>query len=346
VSLITYLTRVHFADNVLEDALSVEIARHRIRRPLIISDVDATGSEELERLFHALPTSVSPVPFVAGSALDSTKTHARAHRLLARNECDALIGFGGMDALDLVRLLGDADHPVITIPTRTETIGLGPLGVRSALVPGKRPELPVAILCDATLTLSASPAATAAAGLDALVHCLESFLSTAFNPPADGIALDGLRRAALHLEAAVKDGQDITARRELLAVALNAGLASDKGYGGVEAASNGLQSAAKVPHGALHGALLTEVLTFNTPAVSDRFALISTALGLPARISIADHLASLVERIGLQRRLSKIGIKAHHLEQAARQAAADPANRTNPRLATADDYETMMRAAF
>jgi alcohol dehydrogenase class IV len=182
--------------------------------------------------------------------------------------------------------------------------------------------------------------------MDTLVHCLESFLSTSFNPPADGIALDGLRRTACHIEAAVHDGSDITARREMLAAALNAGLASEKGSGGIEAAAKALEAAMQTRHGVLHGALLREVLLFNTPAISDRFALTRKALDLAPSADIAEHLVTLAERIGLPRRLSNTGLMARHLPPAALRAAADPANRTNPRLATAEDYERMMRAAF
>jgi hypothetical protein len=116
--------------------------------------------------------------------------------------------------------------------------------------------------------------------MDALVHCLEAYLSTAYHPPADGIALDGLRRAALNLEQAVGNGGDVAARRELLAAALNGGLASQKGFGGIEAAARGLEAEAGARHGALHAALLPEVLAFNRPAISERFDAIRAVLGL------------------------------------------------------------------
>ncbi len=346
MSLITYLTRIHFADRVLEDALPEEIARHRIRRPLVVADRSAEGGDGLERVFDALPAPEPPAMVFCDPDLPRDAEIAQAKSVLAKAECDGLIGFGGLRALDLARLLGGTTRPVVTIPTRTGSIGLGPLGRDMAETAAQRPALPAAILCDATLTLDTPPAATAATGMDALVHCLESFLSTAFNPPADGIALDGLRRAALHLEAAVQNGQDMAARRELLAAALNAGLASEKGYGGIEAAAHGLEASAKARHGVLHGALLSEVLSFNAPAVSDRFDLIRTTLGLPERADLGAHLAVLAERIGLPLRLSEVGITARALPRAARRAAADCANRTNPRHATASDYEKMMRAVL
>lgn len=319
------------------------MARHGIGRPLIVTDVDANGSDGFDRLLCALSVEVQPATFPVGTRTPQ-QDHDAAVAMFAASECDGVLGFGAMAALDLSRLVGGRAYPVITIPTGTETIGLGPLGGAAGAFPGRYARLPDAILCDATLTTGSSSATTAAAGMDALIHCLECYLSTAFNPPADGIALDGLRRAAFYLEAAVQNGSDVAARRELLAAALNAGLASEKGYGGIEAASHGLEQIAKSRHGVLHGALLSEMLTFNAPAVSDRFELIGKTLDLPPGADLAVGLADLAERVGLPLRLSEIGIDERILPRAARRAASDPANRTNPRHATAEDYERIMRA--
>ena len=68
--------------------------------------------------------------------------------------------------------------------------------------------MPKAAICDPELTLGLPPALTAATGMDAIAHCMETFMAPAFNPPADGIALDGLARAWQHIERATKDGSD------------------------------------------------------------------------------------------------------------------------------------------
>jgi 4-hydroxybutyrate dehydrogenase len=345
VTLISYLTRIHFADRVLEDALAEEMERNAIGRPLVISDREAAEGDGLDRLYCAFPLDALPASHIAGE-IGPAKDRASAEARIRDAECDGIIGFGGLKALDLARVVADARFPVLTIPTGIETVGLGPLGGKVALSPGQKAVLPVAILCDATLTTGAEPAVTAAAGMNVLCRCLECFLGTAFNPPADGIALEGLRRAALNLEAAVHNGNDLAARRELLAAALNAGLASEKGYGGIEAASHGLEAITKSRHGVLHGALLPEILAFNAPAVSDRYDLVRTMLGIPAGADPGERLVVLAQRVGLPLRLSEIGIEAHMLPSAARGAAADPANRTNPRHATDRDYERIMRAVL
>jgi 4-hydroxybutyrate dehydrogenase len=353
MSLITYVTRIHFADRILEDALAEELARCRSRRPLIVAETDRGTDVVIERLWDALPVAAEPVRFSPiGSRLAATELDA-ASELHGGSGCDAVIGFGGSLPLDLARLLGtELGAAVITVPTRTESIGLGPLWLPF----GRGGKVPDAILCDATLTLAADARTTAEAGMVALVQCVEAYLGTAYNPPADGIALEGLRRAARYLEPAVANQSDLEARRELLAAALNAGLATQKGLGAIEAAARALAAAAESEHqpgpepvrrhGACHAALLPEVLAFNAPAVADRFAAIAAAIGLPERADVVRGLTDLARRVGLPARLAALGVDATMLEAAALGAAADIANRTNPRHATAADYRIMMLAVL
>jgi alcohol dehydrogenase class IV len=344
MSLITFVTRVHFADRVLEDALAEELARLGVRRPLVLADAEA--ADEAERLWDALPVGATPVRFTVGAGAMSNVVLREAAAFFADTGRDGIVGCGGARTLDLARLLGGSGAPVVTVPTGTESVGLGPLGVDFARHGARQAFTPSAILCDATMTVGAGPETMAAAGMDALVHCLEAYLSTAYNPPADGIALDGLRRAALNLERAVECGGDLLARRELLAAALNGGLAAQKGFGGVEAAARGLESEAGARHGFLHAALLPQVLAFNHPAISERFTLVRSVLGMGASEDVAESLARLAERVGLPSRLSEAGVSARVLAGAALGAAADPANRTNPRHATHRDYQKIMEASL
>ena len=348
MTLITYVTRIHFADRILEDALAEELARCRSSRPLIVAETDPVSEAVLDRLFDALPVAAEPVRFVPAASRLTGADLSAARRTLTATGCDALIGFGGARPLDLARLLGAAlGTPVIAVPTRTESIGLGSLGVPFTGT-SQAGSVPNAILCDATLTLAADAPTTAAAGMVALVQCLEAYLGTAWHPPADGIALEGLRRAARYLEPAVAEPGDLVARRELLAAALNAGLAAQKGLGGIEAGARALEAEAApdLRHGTCHAALLPEVLAFNAPAITDRFAAIAGAMGLPAGSDPVAALVDLARRVELPARLANLGIEPAMLAPAAAGAAEDVANRTNPRHATAQDYHMMMLAAL
>ena len=360
MSLITYLTRIHFADRVLEDALAEEAQKLGLRRPAVICDAAAETGDALDRLLDALPRGSRPVGPRRVPARLTPATLAREAEAWAEAGCDGAIGVGGPAALDIARALGRAGPeragpergtmsgaaPVITVPTTTASVGLGPLA--PALGRTADPRLPTTILCDPTLTLAAGPVETAAAGMDALVHCLEAWLGGAWNPPADGIALDGLRRAGRWLAPAVADGRDLAARRELLAAALDAGLAAEKGLGGVRALAHAVEEEARLGdrHGALHAALVRPVLAFNAPAVSDRLEAAREALGLPAGSEPGAALAALGAGFGLPERLGGLRLEEAALRRVARRAAADPATLTNPRHATAADYLGMLEAAL
>lgn len=377
MSLITYLTRVRFADAVLEDGIEAELRHCRIGRPLLVTDLSLSGAL-LARFLGALPdgmrVSLQDLP---NAPLTEAGLLAAADQYRI-GRCDGVIGVGGTAAVDMARLLaltyadtstrarvlnGPATAlrergnalPVITVPT-TPACGAG-LGSCIRLVRGDgRPVtligpalLPTATLCDPTLMSDEGPVAMAAAVIDVLVHCLETYLCSDWNPPADGIALEGLRRASAVLDRAVNDRSDLDARRELMAAALNGALAGEKGLGGIHALAHALEQ--HVPdglalHGRLHAALAPHVLEFNAPAVGERYRLIAEAMRLPSGTDLPTAFAKLGERLSLPLRLSPVGVAKAALPPIAMQAEADPTNGTNPRLATASDYRSMLEAAM
>jgi alcohol dehydrogenase class IV len=285
-----------------------------------------------------------------------------AGRAAALEGFDGVLGLGGRTALSAAlrraapgARVGAAGLPVLAVPTTIGCVGIAPMPpgpVRG----GGCARLPAVVLCDPTLTLLAGPAETAAAGMDALVHCIETYLATAWNPPADGMALEGVRRAGLWLRRAVEEPGNLEARREMLAVALNGALAGQKGLGAVHALAHALEEelsrpAARAPaHGALHPALLAPVLRFNAPAVGERFPALAQALGRPSAAApgtgdLAAALAALARSIGLPAALDGLALDAAARGRVAATAAEDAANRTNPRHATAADYRDMLAEA-
>lgn len=377
MSLITYVTKIHFAEGVLEDALEGELELLRLKRPLVICDDGPLRETVTGRLIAAIPRSVEAAIFEASSTHATEETCERAALLYADWEADGVIGFGGAAAINLakatalrvshpgsLRQYGDGTGggarirdvlpPVMAIPTIagscTETVGVAMLAV-----PGEpsitliSPLLtPRVVICDPTLTLDLPPGPTACAGMDALTHCLETYIAAAYNPPADGIARDGLRRIVKNLERAVADGSDLEARREMMAAALNGGLAHQKGLGGVHAMSHGLTGvgAGISDHGALNAVLLPLVLDFNAPAVGARYDALRAEFGLRRDAGLPEAVIGLRRRVALPDRLSALGVRKADLARAASFAAADYTNRTNPRHAGADDYLALLNAAF
>lgn len=353
MSLIAFVTRIHFADRVLEDALSDELKKLGVNRPVIVADAAGEAGD----LFDAVADSLSPrsVPMTARlvCANPSASWLARQAAAMDAHEADGVIGLGGVAALDVARVLGAKARggrgvPVVTLPTTTQSVGLGPVARAIVAAGGVEGATPALVICDPTLTVAASPILTAAAGMDALTHCVEAYLSTAWNPPADGIAIDGARRAFVWLERAVADGSDLDARREVLAAALNAGLASHKGVGGVHALSRAIEAepALSFPHGLLHAALLPPVLAFNRPATLDRADVLCHALRLPPGTDLSRAVAELGVRLGLPSRLGAVPLDSAAVKRIAIRAAEDPAHLKTPRLATTADIRGLLEAAL
>jgi 4-hydroxybutyrate dehydrogenase len=377
MSLISYLTRIHFADGVVEEALAAELDDLGIRRPLLATDQRVAAAGLLERVEDALPASLTPVVFEGSPARPSEAAAVKLAGLYRQSGCDGLVALGGGTIIELAKvvallvshdgplgsfavgggrlgLIRDVLPPMIAIPT---TAGSGAEVVRGADVALENGQtlrlrsaylIPKVAICDPTLTLSLPPALTAGTGMDALSHCIETFLATAYNPPADGIALDGIGRAARHLERAVEHGRNLTARREMMAAALDGALAVQKGLGGVHAISHALGAldGYRLHHGTLNAVLLPHLIEFNAPAVGERYAAIKRAMGLGRRADLADQLRQLTRRLGLPTSLGALGIDRAALERAAPQAERDPANRTNPRRARREDYLALMQAAL
>ena len=377
MSLITYVTKIHFADHVLEDALDVELELLGVCRPLVITNRCTIQSAPAARLHAAVPKRCPATIFICSDGDTTEAECTEVSELYRAVEADGLIGIGSAAAIELAKAVAvhlthegplrqyagieggvtrirNALPPIIAIPIAagagSEASGTAGIvmsgGPKMTLV---SPLLvPSVAICDPTLTLTLSPAETACAGMDALTHCIETFITTSYNPPADGIALDGVRRAAANLERAVSNGGDIKARREMMAAALNGALAQQKGLGGVHAMSYALGglNGYQLDHGAVNGILLPHVLEFNAPAVAHRYDELRSRMNAPRRMNLPEAVFRLRERLGLPATLGEIGLTPGALSQAADYAAYDYANRTNPRRARASDYLDMMTAAL
>lgn len=373
---ISYLTTVQFGFGELK-TVADGLAQLGISRPLIVTDRGLAATDLIGRL-----RAVSPV--LGNAALFSeTPTNPTEEAVLAalavyrEHDCDGLIAIGGGSPIDLakgVALLAGHDGPletyaailggipkitakvapVIAIPT---TAGTGSEVGRAALITlndGRKlgfisPHLiPKLAVCDPELTLGLPSWLTAATGMDAITHCIETYLSPRDNPVAEAIALDGLKRAVSHIERAVADGSDREARKEMLMAALQGGLTFQKGLGAVHALSHPLGGLKQVSlhHGTLNAVLLPAVLRFNEPSAKEKYAEIRRTLGLPAGADLAEWIAGLTARLGMPASLSAMGVPREVLPAIAEAAVKDHSSATNPRAATAADYEAMLVASF
>ena len=230
MTLITYPTRVHFADDVLEEALHSELERGGCKSPLLILAQHPANPELEDRVRAGLPTNVKPGVL---TYTDTSDLRALANDVSNSGSTpDAIIAFGAARAIELARkcryALRAGGHPRLPLFAIPGIDGLP--GPCTRNLESWRSGLPSVLICDPTVTLGTDDRISLRASVLSLVRCCESYLASAYNPPADGMALDGLHRSVTNLPKIGKTvGVDL--HRELMAASLNAALSQEKGIG-------------------------------------------------------------------------------------------------------------------
>ncbi|MEK9856238.1 MAG: iron-containing alcohol dehydrogenase, partial [Rhodobiaceae bacterium] len=154
------------------------------------------------------------------------------------------------------------------------------------------------VICDPELTLSLPPRLTAATGIDALSHGVETYCSTWDNPPAAAIGLEAVRRAAKWLPVAVDNGGDRTARWEMMMASLMGGMCLQKALGGAHAMATPLGEL-HLHHGTLIGVLLPHVLRFNKGYAETAYTDLAEAMKVPDGTDLDEWMTGFVTGIGL-----------------------------------------------
>ncbi|RCX10303.1 iron-containing alcohol dehydrogenase [Extensimonas vulgaris] len=382
MAFINYVTQIQFDFGAVR-LLPQECARVGITRPLVVTDAGVRAAGVLDKALAALQAPQGALPVTVFDQTPSNPTEAAvrvAVQLYHAHQCDGLIAVGGGSAIDCAKGIAiaathpgplvhyatieggspritDKVAPVIAVPT---TSGTGSEVARGAIliVEDQRKLgfhswhlVPRAAICDPELTLGLPPGLTAATGMDAIAHCMETFMSAAFNPPADGIALDGLARGWAHIEAATRDGQNRTARLQMMSASMQGALAFQKGLGCVHSLSHSLGGLSPhLHHGTLNALFLPAVVAFNaaSPSVQQerRMERMAQAMGLERAGDIPAALRDMNARLGLPAGLAALGVKPAQFDAVIRGALADHCHQTNPRLATADDYRAMLQASM
>ena len=381
MALINYLTQINIDFGTLS-LLKAECERVGIQKPLIVTDVGVRAAGVLDKALLALGT----MPHAIFDQTPSNPTEAAvraAVEVLKAHGCDGLIGVGGGSSLDLAKgvciaathpgslktyatieggspKITDTVLPLIAVPT---TAGTGSEVARGAIIildDGRKVGfhswhlMPKAALCDPELTLSLPPGLTAATGMDAIAHCMETFMAPSVNPPADGIGLDGLARGWSHIEQATRNGADRDARWNMMSASVQGALAFQKGLGCVHSLSHSLGGVnPRLHHGTLNAIFLPAVIRFNAPAESmqkdKRLQRMAHAMGLGScdakGTELAEAIHAINARLGLPRGLKALGVGTDLYEKIIDGAMADHCHKTNPRLATREDYLEMLRTS-
>ncbi|UHL66299.1 iron-containing alcohol dehydrogenase [Paralcaligenes sp. KSB-10] len=379
MALIQYITSIQF-DFGAVGLLQAECDRIGIKRPMVVTDKGIKAAGILATVMEHIKQSEAVPIFDETPSNPNEAAVRKAVEIFTHNGCDGIIALGGGSSIDLAKgvaicathsgplksfaviegglnKITAATAPVIAIPTTAGTgseVGRGAIlilddgrkvGVISPFV------VPRTAICDPELTLGLPPALTAATGMDAIAHCLETFMSPLFNPPADGIALDGLHRAWRHIEQATNDPEDRNARMNMMSASMQGALAFQKGLGCVHSLSHSLGGIdPRLHHGTLNAIFLPAVIQFNAPAPTmiqeNKLNRIAAAMGLSSGSFVADEVQKLTLRLGLPTSLSQVKVSRDLFSKIVDGALQDHSHKTNPRDAIREDYLQMLDASF
>ncbi len=354
------------------------------KRPLIVTDRGIAPLPMLASFIADLRgIDVGVYSDIVGNPVASQVTRGatayKAHR------ADSVIGLGGGAALDVAKAValmatheGDVleyawDHPkvraiegelpwFVALPT---TAGTGSEVGRSSVVSDDTTHikkiifspklLAKAVFADPELTLDLPAHITAATGMDALTHNVESYLSPAYHPLCDGIALEGTRIAARSLRTAVREPHNLDARSDMMMSSMMGAIAFQKDLGAVHSCAHALSTVADLHHGLANGIMIDHVMRFNLPAARDKMAELAHVVGVGASSTDASAQAFIDWLVALKRDLSiPLTLSAYRGARKVTStdvaalvdvAVNDTCHQTNPRPCTRADFERIFSEA-
>ena len=371
----SFPTAIHFGPGARKLA-GAHLRDQGLRRPLIVTDRALAALPVLAEFMTHLRTGLEVGVYsgvygnpTASQAMDGAAAY-RTHR------ADCVIGFGGGAALDVAKVVAlmavhDGhvleyawDHPqvrpitnqlpyLVALPT---TSGTGSEVGRSSVVSEddthlKRivfsPRLLARVVfADPELTLALPAAVTAATGMDALTHNVESYLSPAYHPLCDGIALEGARIAARSLAAAVREPAHLQARSDMMMASMMGAIAFQKDLGAVHSCAHALGAVCDLHHGLANALMIEPVMRFNQEAVPAKFAELAHAVGAGGGEAFVPWLARLKQEIGIAPKLSAVGVKHEQIGRLVEVAEKDICHQTNPRPCRREDFVRFFEQAL
>ena len=347
-------------------------------RPLVVTDKGLAALPLLGE-FTATLASAGLVPSVYAGVFgnptgDQVMNGAAAYRA---RRADCVVGIGGGAALDVAKVVGllathegDVmdyvwDHPqvraigaalpyFVALPT---TSGTGSEVGRSSVISEEATHvkrvifspqiLAKVVFADPELTLGLPPAVTAATGMDALTHNVESYLSPAYHPLCDGIALEGVRIAARSLATAVREPGNIDARADMMMSSMMGAIAFQKDLGAVHSCAHALGTVCDMHHGLANALMIDTVLAWNAEAVPKKFDELAHVVGVSGGAAgFLGWLKALKQTIGIAPNLTAAGVERAAIPRLVAIAVADICHQTNPRPVEAGDFERLFVEAM
>jgi len=373
LSSFSFPTRILFGSGAVRELPRV-LQENGVRKPLIVTDPGLRASGVVDTVAEVLRRAGMEHEIFAGvhgNPIEEDVSESAA--LYKSSGCDAAIGLGGGSALDVAKAvvvfvrydgpLADLEwqagglqkmsgpfDPIIAIPT---TSGTGSEVGRSSVITSHKlgrkiiifsPWLmPKQAILDPRLTVGLPPHLTAATGMDAFTHCLESLTCPVFHPICDAIAIHGLELVIGNLERAVRDGGDIEARGYMQVAATMGAIAFQKDLGATHSLAHPLSTEFGLNHGLANALCLPAVMRFNLPDAASHYARLARLFGAGAGTQDEEAARSVTEveamiaRLGITAGLRHYQVPRDRLPALSAKAFEDSCHRTNIRPCTQED---------
>jgi alcohol dehydrogenase class IV len=338
-----------------------------VKRPLLVTDPGLLPTPAFAAVQQAAGKDCAVYSGVQGNPVEADVDGAVA--AFREHGCDGVVGVGGGSALDVAKILRarvalpgvaladfyavkdwPALAPFVAVPT---TAGTGSeVGRSSVVTVGGRKQvyfhpslLAARVFLDPELTVSLPPKLTAATGMDALTHCIESFASPVYHPLCDGIALEGARLVNEFLPRAVRDGGDLEARGQMLVAAAMGGIAFQKDLGAVHSMAHPLSALHHMHHGLANALCLVAVMELNAQRKPGLYRRLAHALGLADDndAAVIARVKELLAQCGIQPGLRAHGVTEESIEALSAAAVEDSCHQTNPVPVTKGDFADLYR---
>ncbi len=333
----------------------------------VTASLDAAGID------HVLFSRITPNPraeeVMAGAELYRTQG------------CDVIIAVGGGSPMDCAKGIGitvtnrldvlafegidnveTPGPPLICIPTTAGTAAdvsqfaiINNIAERVKIAIISKTVVPDVALIDPATTTTMDAYLTACTGMDALVHAIEAYVSTANAPIFDIHALEAVRLISANLLNTIKNPNNIELRGKMMLASLEAGLAfSNASLGAVHAMAHSLGGFLDLPHGECNSILLDHIMAFNYKTVPERYDVVGEALGLnlskmtsrERRTAVLRKVDQFKKAAGITKTLGERGVRKGDIAELAQKALKDACMVTNPRNPTQRDIEVVYEEAL
>lgn len=367
------------------ETIAVEAARRGFKKAFFVTDRDLIRFKVADKVIEVFEKNSIPYELFSDVKANPTITNVQnGVAAFKASGADFIVALGGGSSIDTAKgigivvnnpdfadvksLEGVADTrqkavPTFALPTTAGTAAEVTINyviideeVKKKMVCVDPNDIPAVAIVDPELMYSMSKGLTAATGMDALTHAIESYITPGAWAMSDMFELKAIEMIAVHLKAAVDNGSDPVAREAMSQAQYIAGMGfSNVGLGIVHSMGHPLGAHYDTPHGVANALLLPYVMEYNAASpAAPKYVHIAKAMGVNTEgMSVEEGICAAIAAvrklslsIGIPQRLREINVREEDLHQLAINAFNDVCTGGNPRPTSVEDIEALYHKAF